>query len=225
MTAILFDLDDTLIDQRSASAPAVREWGAELGLSADRIVERWAELSSHHYARYQAREITFQGQRRARVRDMLAHDLTDAEADELFAGYLRRYEAGWTMYADTKPCLDRLKTTGVSLGILTNGDRAQQMQKLDRFDLADYFDAIVCSSDLPFGKPHRGAFEAAAAALDRAVIDVLMVGDSLENDLRGALSAGLRAVLLDRDGAYRNSDVVTISTLEELTWPFGAGDR
>lgn len=216
VTAILFDLDATLIDQASASAPAVREWGAELGVSTDGIVERWGTLSTRHYARYQAREITFQGQRRERVRELLGRDLDNHEADELFAGYLWRYEAGWAIYADTMPCLERLQTTGVTLGVLTNGDRAQQMQKINRFGLAGYFDAIVCSSDLPYGKPHPGAYEAAAAALKRAAVDVLMVGDNLENDVRGALRAGLRAVLLDREGGYAGRDVTTITTLGEL---------
>ncbi len=217
MTAILFDLDATLIDQASASAPAVREWAIELGLPTDDIVERWTAISSRHYARHQAREITFQEQRRERVRELLARDLDDEEADELFGGYLWRYEAGWAMYADTVPCLDRLQNAGVLLGVLTNGDRAQQMQKINRFGLGGYFHAIVCSSDLPYGKPHPGAFEAAAAALGRATADVLMVGDSLENDVRGALSAGLRAVLIDRDGGYTSGDDVTaIATLGEL---------
>lgn len=216
VTAILFDLDATLIDQASASAPAVHEWGAELGVPTEGIVERWATLSTRHYARYQAREITFQGQRRERVRELLGRDLDDDTADELFAGYLGRYEAGWAMYRDTMPCLERLQNAGVALGVLTNGDRSQQLQKIDRFGLAGYFDAIVCSSDLPFGKPHPGAFEAATAALKRTAVDVLMIGDSLENDVRGALRAGLRAVLLDREGVYLGREVTTITTLDEL---------
>lgn len=216
MTAILFDLDATLIDHASASAPAIREWGTAVGASPDGIVERWESLSSRHYARYQAREITFQDQRRERVRELLGRDLSDAAADELFAGYLRRYEAGWTMYADAMPCIERLQQAGVALGILTNGDRAQQMRKIDRFGIADCFDAIVCSSDLPYGKPHPGAFESAGSALGRAGTDILMVGDSIEDDVRGALRAGLRAALLDRDGAYAGGDVTVITSLAEL---------
>ncbi len=220
VTAILFDLDSTLIDHASASAPAVRDWGTELGLPTDGIAERWETLSSRHYARYQAREISFQGQRRERVRDLLGRDLSDGEADELFAGYLRRYEAGWTMYADTLPCLTPLHDAGVTLGILTNGDRTQQLQKIDRFGISSFFDAIVCSSDLPYGKPHPGAFAAAAKALGHQRADVLMVGDSIDNDVRGALDAGLRAILLDRDGRYAGDDVTAIATLEELAGTF-----
>jgi len=216
VTAILFDLDGTLIDQESASASAVRAWGAELGLSLDGIAQRWAASSSRHYARYQTREITFSGQRRERVRDLVGRDLSDAEADELFAGYLRRYESGWALFSDTVPCLERLRDAGVPLGVLTNGDRTQQLQKVDRFDLAGYFDAIVCSSDLPHGKPYPIAYTSAVRALGQEAMDVIMVGDSLEHDVQGALAAGLRAVLLDRAGEHRDDDVVTISRLDDL---------
>lgn len=183
------------------------------------LVEQWETLSSRHYARYQAREISFQGQRRERVRGLLGREFSDEEADRLFDGYLRRYEAGWTMYSDTVTCLTRLKDAGVPLGILTNGDRTQQLQKIDRFGLSDFFDAIVCSSDLPHGKPHPIAFEAATSALGYQGADVLMVGDNVENDVRGALAAGLRAVLLDRDGRYEDGDLDVIATLDDLEVP------
>ena len=90
------------------------------------------------------------------------------------------------------------------------------MQKIDRFGIAGYFAAIVCSSDLPFGKPHPGSYAAAARALGRDASDIVMVGDSLENDVRGAVSAGLRAVLLDRGGDYADPGVATIASLGDL---------
>ena len=216
MTAILFDLDGTLIDQESASASAVQASGAELGLPLDGIAQRWTASSTRHYARYQSRAITFSDQRRERVRDLVDRALSDAEADELFAGYLRLYEAGWALFPDTVPCLEQLRAAGVAVGVLTNGDRAQQLQKLDRFDLAGYFDAIVCSSDLPHGKPHPIAYASAVRALGRKATDVIMVGDNLEHDVQGALAAGLPAVLRDRAGEHRGGGVATISGLDGL---------
>lgn len=57
--AILFDLDDTLIDHGSAASAAVVDWAADHGIAAPNIAERWATISERHYARYQRREITF----------------------------------------------------------------------------------------------------------------------------------------------------------------------
>ncbi|WP_156759770.1 HAD family hydrolase [Microbacterium karelineae] len=76
--AVLFDLDGTLVDQESALRRAVAEWGAELSLPESGLVDRWRRISSRHYARYQAREISFAEQRRERVRELLGRDLDDA---------------------------------------------------------------------------------------------------------------------------------------------------
>lgn len=218
--AVLFDLDGTLVDQKSASEPAVREWATELGVHGTDVVDRWRIISSRHYERYQRREITFQEQRRERVREFLGSEFEAREADELFSGYLWRYEERWSIFPDAIPCLERARSAGLSLGVLTNGDRTQQMQKIYRFRLADHFDEIVCSSDLSRGKPHSDAFDAAVSALGHAPSMTLMVGDDIHNDARGAIRAGLAAVLLDRDGTFDDSELHTVATLDELTFAY-----
>ncbi|WP_305685200.1 hypothetical protein [Microbacterium sp.] len=74
--AVVFDLDETLLDQSSA----VIAWAADLGVEDADIAQRWSRISNGHYARYQAREISFEGQRRERVREFLGRQLTDEHA-------------------------------------------------------------------------------------------------------------------------------------------------
>ncbi|HWS36995.1 MAG TPA: HAD family hydrolase, partial [Actinoplanes sp.] len=165
--------------------------------------------------RWQRREITFQGQRRERVREFLGRDLTDTEADELFAGYLARYEAGWAAFDDALPTLHRFREAGVTVAVLTNGDEDQQRDKLERTGLAGGIDVLIASSALPAGKPDPRAFQHALARLGVAAEQALMIGDSLEKDVRGALATGLPAILLDRFGAHPDAGVPTIRTLNE----------
>lgn len=217
--AVLFDLDDTLVDQVGAARSAAVAWAATLGIRDPGVYDRWALISERHYARGQRREISFQGQRRERVREFLGRTLTDTEADELFAGYLERYEAGWTAFDDALPALRRLRAAGVTVGILTNGDESQQRRKLDRVGLAGEIDLLIASSGLPAGKPDPRAFQHAVTLLGVEPARVLMVGDSLEKDVRGALAAGLPAVLLDRDGDHGGAPADRIRTLDELKAP------
>ncbi len=221
LRAVLFDLDDTLVDQARAARTAVIAWAATLGIDDPGVPGRWAAISERHFARRQRRETTFQGQRRDRVREFLDRDLSDAEADVLFEGYLERYEAGWIAFPDALPALRRVRAAGLTAGILTNGDRDQQWQKLERVGLATEIDLMITSSELPAGKPDPRAFQHAVARLGASPGEVLMVGDSLSKDVRGALAAGLPALLLDRDDRYRGSDVERIRTLEEVPpgWP------
>lgn len=160
-TTVLFDLDDTLVDQKSAANAAVLDWAAEHGIDDEDVAHRWGAISAVHYARYQRRELTFAQQRRARAREFLSLDVSDADADAIFAGYLERYEAGWTLFDDAIPALRRARSAGLTVAVFTNGNEDHQRQKLQMFGLEDEVDAVIASSSLPVGKPDPRAFHAA----------------------------------------------------------------
>ena len=225
LAAVVFDLDDTLVDQRTASRRAVVSWATALGLPDDGIVQRWTTISERHYARYRRREITFVEQRRSRVRDLTARPLTDAEADELFAGYLSHYEAGWAAFDDAIPALRQTRAAGLTVAVLTNGDETQQLQKLDRLSLRAEIDVLVASSTLPAGKPDPRAFHHTVTRLGVRPEAALMVGDSYEKDYLGARAAGLPALLLDRDDSHPGRDVPRIRSLHDLPACLDAAGR
>jgi putative hydrolase of the HAD superfamily len=215
--AVLFDLDGTLVDQQSAAAEAVVEWAAEHGIANPAVADRWADISEKHYRRYQQRELTFQEQRRHRVREFLASPFTDAEADDLFEGYLHRYEAGWKLYDDAVPALRSVRAAGLTAAVFTNGDEGQQRLKVSLLGIAGEFDVLISSGSLPAGKPDPRAFRGAVERLGLKPSDVLMVGDSLENDVRGALRVGIDAVLLDRYDAHADAGVRRIRSLDQVS--------
>ena len=216
LRAVLFDLDDTLVDQTSATAGAVVDWAKEQGITDPVAFNRWTRVSETQYARYARRELTFAQMRRERVRKFLAVDLDDHRADEAFAGYQERYEAGWVAFDDAVPTLRRAREAGLKVAVLTNGDEDQQRLKLDRLRLTDEIDVLVASSMLPAGKPDRRAFTHAMAHLGVNASETLMVGNSLEQDVLGALAIGLSAVLLDRDDAHATAGVARVRSLHEL---------
>ncbi|MGZ0145704.1 HAD family hydrolase [Kribbella sp. WER1] len=216
LTTVLFDLDGTLVDHESAAAAAVVVWAAEYGVAGPELASTWAAISDKHYRRHLRRELTFPEQRRLRVREFLGVQATDAEADEIFENYVRRYEAGWAVYDDAVPALRAVRGAGLGAVVLTNGNTAHQTYKLERMGLTAEVDELITGDDLPATKPDPRAF---AYALDRvgAVADqVLMVGDSLENDIRGAQAAGIHAVLIDRKNAHAQADVPRIRALTEV---------
>ncbi|SNY51231.1 HAD family hydrolase [Paractinoplanes atraurantiacus] len=217
LEAVLFDLDDTLVDQETASRAAVVEWAAGLGVDGGEVAGRWARVSERHYARYQRREIGFGEQRRERVREFLGIALSDAEADGLFAGYLERYEAGWALFDDAVPALRRVRAAGLTVAVFTNGEQGQQRRKLERLGLLPEVDLMVASSTLPAGKPDPRAFRHAVERVGVDASRALMVGDSLHKDVLGARAAGLMAVLLDRADSHAGVEVPRITSLDDLT--------
>jgi putative hydrolase of the HAD superfamily len=218
LAVAIFDLDQTLLDQRSAANAAAIAWAADHGIADADVASRWSAIATRHYRRYQSREIGFEDQRRERVREFLALTLSDDEASSIFNGYLERYEAGWRLFEDAVPALRRAAAAGLRVAILTNGERSQQQRKLERFSLDAEIDLILCSSDLPAGKPDPRTYAAVTSHFGASSDEAIMIGDSLEADYQGALASGMRARLLDRDDKHRSIAHGRITSLEELVF-------
>jgi putative hydrolase of the HAD superfamily len=224
--AVLFDLDDTLLDHRGAAKDALRAWAvhAGLGMAADELATAWQILERRYYDKYQRGELTKTEQRRVRVRELLSPArLTDAEADAMFAAYWRFYRSSWRPFPDAESAVRRALDSGLRVGLLTNGDARDQQRKVDATVLAGFDLPMFASSELPGAKPDRRAFEFACSALAVTPGQCLMVGDSLVNDIEGALGAGLSAIMLDRYGPSRPAPdgFAIIRSLDELRFDGG----
>lgn len=219
--AVLFDLDDTLLDHRGAAKDALRAWAVQAGLTmaADELATAWQLHERHYYDRYQRGELSKTEQRRARVREILRPvELSDEDADGMFEAYWRLYRGAWRAFPDAEGAVRRAVHAGLRVGLLTNGDARDQRRKVEATFLAGFGLPMFASSELPGAKPDRRAFEFACRALSVVPARCLMVGDSLLNDIEGALNAGLPAVLLDRYGPARPApeEYGLIRSLDEL---------
>jgi putative hydrolase of the HAD superfamily len=222
ITAVAFDLDGTLLDHDRAAREAVRDWVAARGWQAPGDAGAlWLRLEREHFAAFTIGTITFEEQRRRRLRGFLplvtdAH-VAEEDLDDLFVEYARFYESHWVAFDDTRAVLDDLVAAGYVLGVLTNGQRAQQLAKLTRIGLLDLFAVVVASSELPAGKPDPRAFATLCQQLGTAPGSVVFVGDDPVADVAGARGAGLQAVLLNRAQAGWAPDGVSgIRSLTEL---------
>lgn len=214
---VLLDLDGTLVDHESAAAAGLRGWLPELGLVPDdAAIARWSAVQEPHLAAWRAGHITFTEQRRRRVRDYFGTHGTDAELDELFAGYLTHYEDAWRAFDDVAGALTALAAAGLPTAVLTNGSRGQQLRKLARTGLEGGVGPVFTVDDLGVAKPHPEAFRRACDRWGYAPCDVLSVGDNHALDVLAARAAGLSAVHLDRYGRGPADEPHRITSLLEL---------
>ncbi|WP_399930146.1 HAD family hydrolase [Streptomyces kanamyceticus] len=221
--AVVWDIDDTIFDYARADTTGMHAHLTAEGLleryeSAERALERWRTLTEYHWARFGAGGITFEAQRRDRVRDFLdAPELTDADADAWFGRYVGHYESAWSLFPDTLPTLDAL-ADGYRHAVLSNSALLVQDRKLRVLGVRDRFEAVLCAADLGVSKPAAEAFHAVCTALGLAPAEVAYVGDQPEIDARGARDAGLVGIWLDRNGSVVEapSGVHRISRLSEL---------
>jgi putative hydrolase of the HAD superfamily len=119
----------------------------------------------------------------------------------------------WHVYDDVEPTLRALQQRGYKLAVISNwDDRLGPL--LERLGLRGCFDAVVLSTDIGATKPSARIFRHACMTLQMGPQMILHVGDSLEEDVEGAKSAGLHALLLNRREISQSP--VAISTLTDL---------
>lgn len=126
-------------------------------------------------------------------------------------------ESAWShahhfeLYDDALPTLGVLRERGYRLGLLSNSAR-----DLDAFRVHHGLDvdAVLTSSMHGKTKPHETIFRRMLELLDVTAGDALMVGDTIEDDVEGAIAVGMQAVLLDRERRYPERE--SLGDLREL---------
>jgi FMN phosphatase YigB (HAD superfamily) len=101
------------------------------------------------------------------------------------------------LFADVPEALGRLRRRH-RIGVISN-TQSFDLDLLRREGLASLVDDVVLSADCGLLKPDPAMFHLAARRLGLPPSAILMVGDSLRDDVRGARAAGMRAVWLVRD--------------------------
>jgi putative hydrolase of the HAD superfamily len=137
--------------------------------------------------------------------------------DDFFDRVFEVFEdaGSWRLFPETASTLTGLKASGVELGIISNFD-SRLFGVMRGLGIADMFDTVTISSLAQAAKPAPKIFR---LAVDKHAVDpdeALHVGDSLRDDVEGAVKAGLHAVLLDRQGTQQGSGVRAIKSLDEL---------
>jgi putative hydrolase of the HAD superfamily len=220
--AVLFDVDDTLVDHSSAERAAAlsfrRRFSTVLANTDQEFAALWHRASEKHFASFNAGECSYQEQRRRRIREFFGPAVGDADADELFDIYLTAYRENWRLFPDVLPCLDAL--AGEALGIISNNGTEATLTKLRYVGLAERFADVTTPENTGVSKPDARIFRAACARLGVIPEGSLYVGDRLDGDARAARDAGLTGVWIDRTGSSDPpgpaEGIVVIRDLREL---------
>lgn len=225
VSGVLLDIDDTIIDTRTAFAVAMDHvfgvWLPHLDEPRRHAALRqWALDPAGHFRAFTRGELTFAEQRRLRAEALHAAFEGPGLDDETFRrwddGYEAAFRAAWRALPDGVELLDLLRGQGVPFGALTNMGASYQREKLAAVGLADVR-VLVTTDDLGRGKPDPAVFRLACERLGLPPGEVAYVGDELDVDARGARDAGLVGVWVDRHGSgERPDDVPFVTSLREL---------
>lgn len=119
----------------------------------------------------------------------------------------------YELFPETDDVLKALKSQNIKLILVTNSPPSSK-KAFKNMGIAHYFDKIIFSCDIGILKPNKTIFLEALSGFDIELREALMVGDSLEKDVRGAIDAGLDGLLIDREDLIQYDN--KISNLREI---------
>lgn len=208
---ILLDLDDTILDD---SGGVETSWWAICGeaalrqpvLEPRRLYEAisrqrswfWADAERHRTGRMNLREAS-----RTIVHAALCELGVDAPelAAILADDYRNLRDERLCLIPGAIDAMKRLRTHGARLALITNGSASAQRRKIDRFELARFFDQILIEGEVGIGKPDPRVYQDAVGALGCGPAEAWSVGDNLEWDVTAPQRLGVYAIWVDARGA------------------------
>ncbi len=206
--AILFDLDDTILD---TTRSATRVWQLTAEAFATEIGQPpavfnpildesrrwyWADADRNRAGRLDVQQsridVTLHGLQRLGLDDP---DLARRFADH----YSEHRVASMRPFDGAFEALQHFKDEGVKMALLTNGDTKAQRDKVRHFGLDRYFEAVLIEGEVGYGKPDPRLFEAALEACDAPAAASWCVGDHLEWEVLAPQRLGLTGIWVDWD--------------------------
>ncbi len=216
--AVLLDIDDTILDFRSAEAAALRRSFDAMEICADdALIARYSEINRSQWELLEEGVLT-RDQVLVRRFELLFEEYgiprSGAEATERYENELCR--GHWFMPGAEE--LLRTLSPDYRLFLVSNGSAKVQAARLASAGIAGFFERIFISEALGAEKPTREFFDrcfAVIPAFDPA--RAILVGDSLSSDIRGAKNAGLFSCWYNYRRRPGRPDIVPDWEIRELS--------
>lgn len=209
--AIIFDLDNTLIDRQKAFKEMLErkfhilfddealiqkmindilKWDNNGTVERIDVFKKWAEV----------------------------YHITKISPEQLDKEWSNESGSVAFLFDDVRDTLKELKKK-YKIAVLTNGNASSQRRKLNTINIYDLLDYSLVSSEYGVRKPDKKIFEYTAKQLDLKTEECSYVGDNYKIDILGSRNAGMLPVFISRNNEI-HEDVLCIQTINELLQHF-----
>jgi YjjG family noncanonical pyrimidine nucleotidase len=193
-TALLLDLDHTLLDSDASEAHAFEHALASAGVvDAAHYLPAYHQINRALWAQVERGEVSQTHLRTARFAQLVETTGIDASPAALADAFTHGLGAFGDLYPGVREMLDALAAEPtMALALVTNGLSEVVRARIERLQLGRYFHMIAISAELGTAKPAPAIFELALAGLGSpAKTSALVIGDSLSSDIQGGRNAGI----------------------------------
>ncbi|MFC4739455.1 YjjG family noncanonical pyrimidine nucleotidase [Flavobacterium ponti] len=217
---LFFDLDHTLWDFDKNSGFAFETIFKKQGfdISLQDFLSIYIPRNQHYWKLYQVNQISHEDLRYYRLKDVfdtLNYKISDEVIHQLSEDYITYLPENNHLFDGAIELLDYLKPK-YQLHIITNGFSEVQNKKISNSKIGHYFETVTNSELAGQKKPNSIIFDYALKSAKASKEESIMIGDSFEADILGALDFGMDAIFFNENKTKINRDVYQVNHLLEL---------
>lgn len=222
-TAVIFDIDDTLLDNYSAFSKAVVDVYNERSFSSEALKQLYMSFrqnSEKVYQQFRAdvmKDPMKKFERWEIVPQRLGEDSTPKQLQELDDRY-HDYQSNLRLADSFIELFGELKARQIQLGVLSNGLKKTQERKIAQLGIRNYIDEdhLFVSETLGESKPSIRCYEKVQALLPASIERFFYLGDSYINDILASKNAGWTPIWLNRFNEQSTVEgIIEVSSIEE----------
>ncbi|MGZ9735301.1 YjjG family noncanonical pyrimidine nucleotidase [Flavobacterium sp. GNP002] len=220
ITDVFFDLDHTLwdFDKNSELTFETIFNKNHPAIETKVFIEKYVPINQECWKLFQYDKITHEELRYNRLKysfDALDYTISDEEIDTISNDYIRFLPENNHLFDGTFEVLEYLNQK-YNLHIITNGFAEVQYKKINNSNIGSYFQTVTNSEMAGVKKPNPIIFDYALDLAKAKKENSIMIGDSLDADVQGALDAGLDAIFFNESKIQVEQHIKQINHLLEL---------
>jgi putative hydrolase of the HAD superfamily len=224
--AALLDLDDTLLKSSLIYDEALRFTSDYLAHKYDLDKEEFAKniedkhlIVHRNFPTVHTRHSRILVYRMALEETGIDYDLTHLPKVENM--YWEFFLDNVEIYPGVSETLSRIKSAGMKIGIVSDGDLSLRIRKVKASGLIKFIDKLVASEEVIFEKPFSAIFTLALSRLNVQPSESVMLGNDFKSDVRGAQMVGVKAGIFnpEKDSAVLNNDGTVKADFEIKAFP------
>ena len=218
---VFFDLDHTLWDFEKNSDLTFQKLFTEYHIDLDVAVflDVYKPINFKYWRLYRQEKVSKEQLRYRRLKeafDAVHFSISDELIDTLAIQYIKFMPNFNHLFDGAIDILNYLKDK-YQLHIITNGFEEVQTKKMKSSKIYHYFDQVITSESVGVKKPNPLIFEHALRVAKATKENSIMIGDSIEADIEGAINFGVKAIYCDFENTNpKGNTFVTVSALHQI---------
>lgn len=218
---VFFDLDHTLWDFEKNSDLTFQKLFTEYHIDLDVAVflDVYKPINFKYWRLYRQEKVSKEQLRYRRLKeafDAVHFSISDELIDTLAIQYIKFMPNFNHLFDGAIDILNYLKDK-YQLHIITNGFEEVQIKKMKSSKIYHYFDQVITSESVGVKKPNPLIFEHALRVAKATKENSIMIGDSIEADIEGAINFGVKAIYCDFENTNpKGNTFVTVSALHQI---------